>query len=336
MEFGIFDHLDANSDLTLADYYEARLKIIEAYDRLGFYSYHVAEHHGTPIGMAPSPSIFLAAIAQRTKRLRFGPMVYALPLYHPLRMVEEIAMLDQMSRGRLDIGFGRGSSPKELSFFGQDAGEAQAIYAEALDLIIQGLTKPVLDFRGKHFTVDSFPIQIEPLQRPYPPIWYGVHAPDSAVRAAQRGLEVIELDQTPASRECFAVFKETWRAAQPGRALPHMGLGRFVVVAETDAKALAIARRAYPRWYDSFTYLHRRHGYVGTHPRPPRFEGVEEDSRGFAGSPATVTEIIRRQMAETGANYFVGQFVFGDMSLEESLTSIELFAREVMPKLRDL
>ena len=73
MEFGIFDHLDRNN-LPLNEYYEARLKLIEAYERAGFYAYHVAEHHSTPIGLAPSPSVFLSAIAQRTKRLRFGPM----------------------------------------------------------------------------------------------------------------------------------------------------------------------------------------------------------------------------------------------------------------------
>src|SRR5215475_5955007 len=135
MEFGVFDHLDRN-DLPLHDYYEARLKVIEAYDRLGFYAYHVAEHHSTPIGMAPSPSVFLAAVAQRTRRLRFGPMVYALPLYHPLRMIEEICMLDQMSGGRLEIGFGRGSSPTETSFYGLDPAKAQQIYAEGLELVI--------------------------------------------------------------------------------------------------------------------------------------------------------------------------------------------------------
>src|SRR6185312_1911297 len=158
--FGVFDHLDRN-DLSLRDYYEARLKIIEAYDRHGFHAYHVAEHHGTPIGMAPSPSVFLAAIAQRTKKLRFGPMVYALPLYHPIRMIEEIIMLDQMSRGRLDIGFGRGSSPRELQFFGEDYAEAQAKYTEALDAIIQGLTHQEVDFHGKYYDIDSFPLPFE-------------------------------------------------------------------------------------------------------------------------------------------------------------------------------
>ena len=113
MDFGIFDHLD-RGPVPLRTYYEDRLKLIEGYDRAGFYAYHVAEHHSTPLGMAPSPNVFLAAVAQRTRRLRFGPLVYALPLYHPLRLVEEICMLDQMSGGRPELGFGRGSSPLEL------------------------------------------------------------------------------------------------------------------------------------------------------------------------------------------------------------------------------
>jgi alkanesulfonate monooxygenase SsuD/methylene tetrahydromethanopterin reductase-like flavin-dependent oxidoreductase (luciferase family) len=113
-----------------------------------------------------------------------------------------------------------------------------------------------------------------------------------------------------------------------------MGLGRFVVVAETDDEARKIAIRAYRRWWESFTFLHRRHGFIGSHPRPPEFEAIEADSRGFAGSPETVLKIARQQMEATGSNYFVGQFVFGDMSLEESLRSIDLFARHVMPALR--
>src|SRR6202161_2712838 len=116
MEFGVFDHLDRTGQ-KLPDFYEDRLKIAEAYDRSGFYSYHLAEHHSTPLGMAPSPSVFLAAAAQRTKNLRLGTMVYALPLHHPLRMIEEICMLDNLSGGRLDIGFGRGSAPMELAYY---------------------------------------------------------------------------------------------------------------------------------------------------------------------------------------------------------------------------
>ena len=104
MDFGVFEHLD-RGNVPLSLYYEARLQLVEMYDQAGFYGYHVAEHHGTPLGMAPSPSVFLAGVAQRTKRLRFGPMVYALPLYHPLRLAEEICMLDQLIDGRLELGF---------------------------------------------------------------------------------------------------------------------------------------------------------------------------------------------------------------------------------------
>jgi alkanesulfonate monooxygenase SsuD/methylene tetrahydromethanopterin reductase-like flavin-dependent oxidoreductase (luciferase family) len=110
MKFGIFDHMD-RSGAPFGEQYESRLQLIEAYDRGGFYAYHVAEHHGTPLGYSPSPSVFLAAVAQRTKRLHFGPLVYLLPLYHPLRLIEEICMLDQMSGGRFELGVGRGVSP---------------------------------------------------------------------------------------------------------------------------------------------------------------------------------------------------------------------------------
>jgi hypothetical protein len=96
IQFGVFDHLDVGA-APLGQHYENRLRLIEAYDRLGLRTYHLAEHHATPLGLAPSPSVFLAAVAQRTQRLRFGPLVYTLSLHHPLRVAEEICMLDNMS-----------------------------------------------------------------------------------------------------------------------------------------------------------------------------------------------------------------------------------------------
>src|SRR5258708_37225076 len=98
MRFGIFDHMD-DAGAPLGEQYEQRLQLIEAYDRGGFYAYHLAEHHGTPLGYAPSPSVFLAAVAKRTRKLRFGPLGYLLPLYHPLRLIQEICLPDPMSRG---------------------------------------------------------------------------------------------------------------------------------------------------------------------------------------------------------------------------------------------
>src|SRR3989442_9453684 len=115
VECGIFDHVDGGEG-SLAALYDSRLRLVEAADTAGFRTYHVAEHHATSLGMAPSPGIFLAALAQRTRRIRFGPLVYILPLYPPLRLIEEICMLDQLSGGRFGLGVGRGFSPYEIAY----------------------------------------------------------------------------------------------------------------------------------------------------------------------------------------------------------------------------
>ena len=335
MEFGIFDHLDRTGP-SLPDFYEDRLKIAEAYDRAGFYAYHLAEHHATPLGMAPSPNVFLAALAQRTRRLRFGPMVFVVPLYHPLRLISEICMLDQMSGGRLELSFGRGASPIELAYFGTDPADSQEIYNEAVEVILNGLTSKRLNFHGKHFSFDDVPMELEPLQKPHPPIWYGAHAPDSAARAARKALNIINLDPTAHIRETVASYRKAWQDAKGSAPLPKIGLGRFIVVADTDAQAMRLASRAYRPWYDGFVYLSRLHGRAMTHPRPEEFEPLMERGQGIAGSPETVRKLLAAQLAETGCNYVVGQFAFGDMTRDEALRSIDLFGRDVMPALREI
>src|SRR6476660_385144 len=147
MKFGVFDHLDLGA-VPLGEHYENRLQLIEAYDRLGIHRYHLAEHHATPLGLAPSPSVFLAAVAQRTQHLRFGPLVYTLSLHHPLRVAEEICMLDHMSRGRLELGVGRGVSPHEVAYYGVDPSKAQAMYVAALPVILGALSAKSLTFSG--------------------------------------------------------------------------------------------------------------------------------------------------------------------------------------------
>ncbi len=332
MEFGVFDHLD-RSALPLHEYYEARLKIIESYEAAGFYAYHVAEHHGTPIGLAPSPSVFLAAVAQRTRRLRFGPMVYALPLHHPLRLIEEICMLDQLSCGRLEIGFGRGSSPVEVSFYGQDPAKAQAIYSEARELILQGLTHGKLDFDGAFFSFKEIPMELRPLQKPHPPLWYGVHSVEAAERAAHQGLNMLSLDSAADTRRYNDKYREVWHAKHGTVPEPKLGVSRFIVIAEDERQALAAARRAYPVWHRHFYYLFSLRGGAPAHPRPAEFDQMMEIRQAIAGNPETVRQFLQSQLAESRANYLVGQFAFGDLSLAESLRSVELFSSHVMAKL---
>jgi len=179
------------------------------------------------------------------------------------------------------------------------------------------------------------PMELTPLQQPHPPIWYGVHMPDSAERAARRNLNVVSLDPPKETRLSIDRYRAVWpQVHAPGTPFPKLGLGRFIVVAPTDAEAMALARRAYLVWHASFTHLFRRHDRAQQHPRPATFDLVMERGQGIAGSPRTVTELLSAQLDETRCNYLVGQFAFGDLTRAEALRSIGLFADEVMPKLR--
>ena len=334
LAFGVFDHLDS-SGAPLRDFYEDRLKLTELYDRLGFYCYQVAEHHSTPLGMAPSPSVFLSAIAQRTKRLRFGTFVYALPVHHPLRVLEEICMLDHMSGGRLEIGFGRGSVPFEISYYGQNAEERQQIYAERLELILKAFTVKTLTWKGRYDQFENVPMEMEPFQKPHPPLWYGAHSPDSAERAARKGLNMVTNDMPDNARAIVARYREIWRDVQGPATLPKMGVVRFIVVADSDASAMAIARRAYLRWRASFTYLSELNGTMPNSPlRAESFDALIGQGQAIAGSPETVRKFLAAQVEDSKANYIVGQFCFGDLTLAEMLRSVELFASQVKPALQ--
>ncbi len=154
MQFGIFDQNDRGPS-PLAEQYENRLKLIDFYDQVGFRTYHMSEHHSTPLNLTPSPSVFLAAAAQRTRRLRLGALVYILPAHHPLRLAEEICMLDHLSRGRLEVGVGRGASPHELQYFGIDPQTAPAMYVEAYTVIRRALTQKQVNFSGKYYNFEN-------------------------------------------------------------------------------------------------------------------------------------------------------------------------------------
>lgn len=332
MRFGVFDHMDRGSG-PLADFFEDRLRLVEAYDRAGFYGYHVAEHHATPLGLAPSPSVWLSAVAQRTSRLRFGPLVYTLPLYHPLRVIDEICMLDQMSGGRLLLGVGRGISPIELDYWGIDYAAAPAMYQEALEIVLKGLGGGELSFVGKYYRYDKVPIELEPFQRPHPPLWYGIGRPDSVPWAARNRVNVVANLPPAPMRAVTDRYRAEWAALGNAPAeLPLMGVSRHVVIAETEAEALAVARRAYLGWRTSFLKLWLEHGKMPSPQAifPPTFDEAQAAGRAVAGTPGQVCDFLRALQADSGVNYVLCRFAFGDMARDEALRSVDLFAQEVM------
>jgi alkanesulfonate monooxygenase SsuD/methylene tetrahydromethanopterin reductase-like flavin-dependent oxidoreductase (luciferase family) len=334
LEFGIFDHLDDNG-VALADLFETRLKLTEQYDRAGFRSYHIAEHHSTPLGMAPSPSVFLAAVAQRTKRLRFGPLLYVTPMYHPLRIAEEVVMLDHMSRGRFELGLGRGASPIEIAGFAVDPALGPEINREATAVVLKALTGDLLEHQGKHFQFKNVRIAARPLQQPHPPLWFAPLEPSRAADAARVNGHIVTLVPDDGVKAITDAYRATWKGAA-GATMPLMGVFRHVVVAETDAAALEIARAAYRTWRNHMAFLWDWGGVpfpIGAI-YPPEFDALSKMGTAVAGTPDKVRQFISTTVAATGITYFVADLVFGSMPFDAASRSVDLFAREVMPHFR--
>ncbi|HTV90028.1 MAG TPA: LLM class flavin-dependent oxidoreductase [Stellaceae bacterium] len=335
MRFGIFDHLD-DSGVPLGQHFEDRLKLIEVYDRAGFYGYHLAEHHNTPLGYAPSPGVFLAAVAQRTKRLKFGPMVYLLPLYHPLRLIDEICMLDQMSGGRFLYGVGRGISPIEVGFYGVSFDTGMQQFREAFDAIRIGLLEDELTYHGKFYDFDHVPIAMKPAQKPLPELWYGTARPDSIPWAAENGAHIVTSRDNQAARTLIDLYKSEWAKLGRDEAdLPLMGINRHIVVAETEAAARETARRAYPRWRGNMERLWAQYDvpFPLAAALPLEWDALQAHGHAIAGTPRQVRDYLAGQIEEAGATYLCCDFAFGLMRRDEAARSAELFAAEVMPAL---
>jgi alkanesulfonate monooxygenase SsuD/methylene tetrahydromethanopterin reductase-like flavin-dependent oxidoreductase (luciferase family) len=335
VRFGIFDHLD-DSGVPLGRHFEDRLKLIEAYDRAGFYGYHLAEHHNTQLGYAPSPSVFLSAVAQRTKKLKFGPMVYLLPLYHPLRLIDEVCMLDQMSGGRFLYGVGRGISPIEVGFYGVDFASGMERFREAYDVIKIGLTEDELTYHGKYYDFDHVPIVMKPAQKPLPELWYGTSRPDSIPWAAREGAHIVTLRDNQAARAIIELYRSEWQKLGRREAdMPMMGINRHIVIADTEAAARDTARRGYRPWRRNMERLWAKYDvpFPLAASLPQEWDELQAHGHAIAGTPAQVGDYIAAQIEAAGATYFVCDFAFGTISHDEAMRSTELFAAEIMPAL---
>jgi alkanesulfonate monooxygenase SsuD/methylene tetrahydromethanopterin reductase-like flavin-dependent oxidoreductase (luciferase family) len=322
-KFGLFDHTE--------------MEIIEAAETGGFEGVFLAEHHSTPLGMAPSPALLLAAAAARTRRIRLGALVFCLPLYDPLRLAEEVCMLDHMSNGRLDLGVGRDISPFELSYHGVPISESRARFDESLEILEKALRQESLDYTGRFHHYSDVPIELHPIQRPNPPFWFGMTSPENASWAGRRGMNVASFSPNAPTRELAGVYRESRRSHHQGPEdlnptveTPEIAAIRHIYVAETDEQAIAEAKPAYEAFYENVTRLWKRF-----HTVPAFYTPDLELARGLdmaiVGSPGTVREEVERFFEESGGNYLIGGFSFGSLSQKQARRSIDLFMEEVTP-----
>lgn len=342
MQFAMFDWLD-ESGRDIGDTYAERLRMLELADQVGFHAYHQAEHHASELSTVPSPNLFLSALSQRTERLRLGALTYVLPTYDPVRLLEEIAMLDQLSNGRVELGVSRGSTGEHVQ---DDPERAREMFTEAFEVILGGLSTGQVDYHGRHFAYDQVLSRLHPKQRPYPPLWYPTSNVESIDWVARHGISTafsMQLNGVDQVASMIGRYRATLaaHASDSGRlnghvAHPHYGFSMHVHVADTDQRARDQARPAFERFMHNFTYRFVRRGQPNRYQDRANFDTQLERGALLVGSPETVRKTLQSHVARTGANYFIGTFAFGSMPEAETRRSVELFAREVMPAVRGM
>jgi alkanesulfonate monooxygenase SsuD/methylene tetrahydromethanopterin reductase-like flavin-dependent oxidoreductase (luciferase family) len=247
MQFGLFDHIDRSDDRPLAQQFDERLELVRAADAAGFYCYHVAEHHATPLNTIPVPGLFLSAVARATKRIRIGSMVYLLPLHSPLRIIEEIAILDHLSHGRMQPGVGRGVSPFELNFHHVDPAKSRDIFIDAYACVMSGISNDRLTYHGPYYEYDDVPVVLHPLQQPHPPFWYGSSNVEGSTWAGEHGLQYATNGPSNKAKENIDAFRAALakRTAPIAAPLPEFDGGVAIGVSRTsraDARPISTKR----------------------------------------------------------------------------------------------
>jgi alkanesulfonate monooxygenase SsuD/methylene tetrahydromethanopterin reductase-like flavin-dependent oxidoreductase (luciferase family) len=341
MQFGIFDWVEASDTLSPQDVYEHKLQMAAAADKAGLHGMFLAEHQGTPLSIDASPAVLLAAMFQRTQRLRAGALTFCLPWYDPYRFYNEVCMLDQLSGGRLELGVGRGVSPIESQIFNlKSIEESRERYRETLDIFFAACNSPLLNFQGKHYEYRDVELYNRPLQRPYPPLWFPSSNRDSIEFTARHGYHTALHAKTSESKSLFNQYREVWEKHKGdlGRhnghvAAPFLARTQHIVIAETYVEAERIGLQAYEGWKSHMHHLTRRYGRPEVLKLDPF--GEESVQKLVVGPPNTVGEKLQEAIAATGMNYLLCIFSFGSLPPQAALRSLEMFAAEVMPKLRE-
>lgn len=332
--FGIFDSIDLG-DSAPGQVIASRLDFAVAAEAVGLSHYHVTEHHGTPLSVCPAPNLFLAAMSQRTTRLRIGALVYVLPAYEPLRLAEEIAILDQLTQGRLDVGVGRGVSPYELAYFGIDADQARARFAETLDVVTRALATGRMTHTGTMLRDYDVELSVRPVQQPHPPLWYASSNTAAAEWAGANGVNFVGRWNGGAFLPAAQTYWQAWegRAGAAAAPRPRLGFAANVYIGATDGAAMDRFRKANDVFAGRLTKLWHDHG---NHQVDAQFSTDRTIANGnsVVGSAETVRDLLVERVRQVPVNYFEAALAFGDLTPAEAQANLAAFAETVMPSVR--
>jgi alkanesulfonate monooxygenase SsuD/methylene tetrahydromethanopterin reductase-like flavin-dependent oxidoreductase (luciferase family) len=353
MRFGTFFFFQAAPGHRHADIIHRELEQVEWTEELGFDEVWFTEHHFIDYGLSVDPSSLAAAAASRTRRVRIGLAAAILPFHHPLRLAEQMALVDIISNGRLDVGVGRGNRPAEFAGYCIPQIESRDRFEETVEILRLAWTQERFSFHGRFFDFDDVRIIPKPLQQPHPPIYQVCVSKDGIENTALRGWPMLNsvltgpVDQLVANRDTYvATLEKSGRnPADIAALLARWGVSRQIYVADTDAQALAEARSAEMWYQESFRRFVVPERIEDAHPSlQPGFRAMAEklgkvtwddlvrETLAF-GSPDTVARHIEH-MRDLGVGQVLCWMNFGGLPQDRIRRSMELFAREVMPRFR--
>ena len=333
MKFGVLQFFSwPGRRAALTEVYRRAMDRICIMDETGYDAVWLAEHHFTDYSVCPSVHMIGVQVAERTNRLRIGTAVSLAPFYHPLRLAEEVALLDQLSGGRVSWGAGRGFDPDEFRTFGVPMEESRARFQEAVEIVLAAWRNERLDWDGEYWRFEDVEVLPKPAQQPHPPVWAACGSPDAAAWAGRAGLA--PLLGPHATFEGLNGIRDTWRRARDDAGHPASGqdipTARLLAVADSDEEAAEIVRRG-AAWIVA-TYKNESKGTANPTEQVLADGTVEEidpverylDDVAIWGSPARVADELSRLREEIDLHYL--------MCAPLSHSSFLGFTEKVLPK----
>lgn len=317
-------------------YYPEFLEEVLLGEELGFDSVWLEEHHGVKNHYWPSPLVGLAGIATRTERLLLGTDIIVLPFYHPVRVAEDVAMLDIMSRGRFILGAAIGYKPDEFALYQEPLEKRGARFEEALRLIRQLWTQEEVNFVGQYYRVEA--LKIEPRPTGHVPLWLGGWGELSLRRAAQLGDAWVpgptaNLDKLlDAQRR----YRQDLQDAGIEPATKPTPLTREVVIAKTDARAREMAEKhLLINYRDEYGGGKWKHPLIGAEDSAPvdQFDAISRN-RFLVGSPDTVIQQLQKFVDAFGVDHLICRLFFPGIPHAFIMDELRLLAKEVIPVFR--
>ena len=316
LQFGVLQFFSwPRRNVPLQEVYGRALDRIGIMDRSGAYeAVWLAEHHFNTYSVCPSVHVMGTLVAARTERLRIGTAVSLAPMYHPLRLAEEVALLDVLSEGRVNWGAGRGNDPTEFGVFGLDMDSSYARFRENVDVVLQAWTNERLTYHGEFTDVDDVEVLPKPWQDPHPPVWLASSSPDAIAWSAAHGYSIL-MDPHSTHAELGVKYRAYLDAlaehghSPEGRVTP---MARLVAVAATDDEAREVARRGAEWTIASYinpakTTFTKSLAPAGGGTRPAAADPVTRyvDDVIIHGSSARVADELRRLQDEIGLHYLL-------------------------------